>query len=66
MRGGAVPGLPALHKTESAFKPGQTHTDDPEEEEKQRKFKVSWRMNCNQAEQGSRGSKRQLSWGKRG
>jgi hypothetical protein len=40
MRGGAVPGLPALHKTESAFKPGQTHTDDPEEEERQRKFKV--------------------------
>lgn len=42
MRGGAVPGLPALHKTESAFKPGQKLTDDPEEEEKQRKFKV-WR-----------------------
>jgi hypothetical protein len=40
MRGGAVAGLPALHKTDSAFKPGQTHTDDPEEEEKQKKFKV--------------------------
>lgn len=40
MRGGAVPGLPALHKTDNAFKPGQKLTDDPEEEEKQRKFKV--------------------------
>ena len=36
MRGGAVPGLPALHKTESAFKAGLKLTDDPEEEEKQR------------------------------
>jgi hypothetical protein len=41
MRGAAVAGLPALHKTESAFKPGQKLTDDPEEEERQRKFKVS-------------------------
>lgn len=40
MRGGAVAGLPALHKTESAFKAGLVLTDDPEEEEKQRKFKV--------------------------
>jgi hypothetical protein len=43
MRGGAVPGLPALHKTDSAFKAGMKLTDDPVEEEKQRKFKVRWR-----------------------
>lgn len=42
MRGGAVAGLPALHKTESAFKAGLKLTDDPEEEEKQRKFKVGF------------------------
>jgi translation initiation factor 4G len=31
--------LPALHKTDSAFKAGAVRTDDPEEERKQKAFK---------------------------
>jgi translation initiation factor 4G len=31
--------LPALHKTDSAFKAGAVRTDDPEEEGKQKAFK---------------------------
>lgn len=38
-RGPAIPGGPALHKAEAAFKVGVTRTDDPEEENKQRGFK---------------------------
>jgi hypothetical protein len=56
MRGGAVAGLPALHKTDSAFKPGQTHTEDPEEEEKQKKFKVWGTVNFSENPRGC------LSW----
>jgi translation initiation factor 4G len=37
--GGSRRDLPALHKSDSAFKVGQTQSDDPEEEAKQKAFK---------------------------